>query len=103
MNGTHKYVANCVQQAENAISQELSMPPSMGLLSVPSVHGHVVGIFKEAVMVHFKVQSWTPLTFIVQIKFNWQHTSYFMKFLATSTLHINDFSLTFSSTPQTRG
>jgi len=52
VNGTLMYVANCVQQAENAIPQELSLPPSMGLLSVPSVHGHVVGVFKEAVMVY---------------------------------------------------
>jgi len=53
------YIANCVQQAENAIPQELSLPPSVGLLSVPSVHGHIVGAFKEATMVHFMVQSWT--------------------------------------------
>jgi len=49
MNGTFMYIANCVQQAENAIPQELSLLPSMELPSVPSVHGHVVGVFMEAV------------------------------------------------------
>jgi len=58
------YVANCVQQAGNGIPQVLSLPPSMGLLSVLSVHGHEVGVFREAVMAYFMAQYWT-LTFTV--------------------------------------